>query len=454
MLGIFYSDPKRAIEQIYALDPQSDKLDLLLSRAINASEQRFATKLFEGITDMPNEPNYHSNDSLRVLVTRIAGARNAAKPWIWQLAAGYLCMLDRDYQEAANWYQQAEPIVPRALLPQEQFRMLKLLNTIAAAPVIDEPLEKQLTPEIDWLLHAADTPSGPGFRHEAALEWLKQAIADKYTRAGDKVRSECWTSRPAYYADDHQVEALRSFLEKPDKSPWEKLCTRMCATGRADLYEYQAIGLCLDDHIDNALTAIRLAAPHDTTILPGNPFNARIVDCHDCDHIAPQKISYSKLSFLQTLKKLQDKIAAGQDVFTNAILMGNAQYNITHFGNARAFYECKVIGSDMAEPSSIDTTFRTRLLNMNTAVKYYTMALGAAKTDEQRAKCQYLLAKCQRNAWYAKNVFSKEDYRDYEGPAFMAWDGFQALKQYSGTNYYKEVLHECGYFRTYVQKHP
>ena len=48
-----------------------------------------------------------------------------------------------------------------------------------------------------------------------------------------------------------------------------------------------------------------------------------------------------------------------------------------------------------------------------------------------------------RNAWAKK---------DENQPDFIAWDGFKALKQNANTKYYSEVLKECGYFNTYIQK--
>jgi hypothetical protein len=92
---------------------------------------------------------------------------------------------------------------------------------------------------------------------------------------------------------------------------------------------------------------------------------------------------------------------------------------------------------------------------MATAIKYYTLALNAAQTDEQRAKAQYLLAKCQRNEWFNRTFYSSETGRfsgNERKADFNAWAGFKALKQYSNTKYYGEVLKECGYFNTYIKK--
>ncbi|HEY4338196.1 MAG TPA: hypothetical protein VGM89_19950 [Puia sp.] len=437
MLGIFYADPQRAITRIYELDPHSEKLPLLLARAVNMREQR--DLLSAG-----------AKDSLLTLVTRIAKAGNTAKPWAWQLAAGYLNTLNSNFPAAAAFFKSAESATPHDNLAQAQLRLLKILNTLAAAPRIDHSLEQKLLPDIQWL---ESIHGDAGIRSDYAFDWLKKTIAAKYKGSGDKVKSECFVSSPIFYTDSNNVEGLKAFLGKAGKTPYEQLCTHLSAVQYADVYEYQAVRLTLADRIDEALTTLKQVPTAATTILPANPFNARIIDCHDCDYQAAQKIKYSKLALVQKLKELKDKVAAGTDVFTNAVLFGNAEYNITYFGNARAFYETRVLSPENSLPNGIDSAFRAPLMNMNTAIKYYTLALNAAQTDEQRAKCQYLLAKCQRNDWYGRNIFSKDDYEySYNGPNFTAWDGFKALKQYPNTQYYKEVLKECGYFRSYIHQ--
>lgn len=80
------------------------------------------------------------------------------------------------------------------------------------------------------------------------------------------------------------------------------------------------------------------------TELLGNPFNGKIKDCHDCDHAAAQSTTYNKVSFLQKMLEMRQKIDRNESVYNNALLLGNAYYNMTHHGNARVFYENKVIG--------------------------------------------------------------------------------------------------------------
>ncbi len=441
MLGIFYADPIRSIDRIYALDPRSEKLELLLSRAINISEQRFGAGQITNDDERPYTQNDSSDRALTILVSHIAAAGNTAKPWVWQMAAGYLHMLDHQYTTASGDFKKAESAAPRERLPQAQLRLLKLLNTMAAAPTMDAGLEQQITPDMSWLLQYDKRPGETILRTEAAINWLKHNISGKYHRAGDKIRSECWLSRAVFYTDPNNVNALKAFLAKPNKTSWEQVCARASTIQLPDIFEYQAISLAMDDHLDEALAAMKQAAPGCNDILPGNPFNARINDCHDCDFDARQKIKYTKLAFVQKLRDIKNNISKSQDVYTNAVLLGNAQYNATFYGNARAFYTCKVIVPDDAVGH--DSNFDARLNNMRTAMKYYTLALNAAQNNEQKAKCQYLLAKCQRNQWY-NHPIGKGD--------FIAWGGFKALRSYAGTNYYKDVIRECGYFKTYIRK--
>ena len=89
------------------------------------------------------------------------------------------------------------------------------------------------------------------------------------------------------------------------------------------------------------------------------------------------------------------------------------------------------------------------------AKSYYQKALQAATNDEQRAKCSYLISKCERNEFYNKKYYSSNNWWNIEddGIYFLAWNGFKNLKNnYSNTKYYKDVIAECGYFNTYVSQ--
>jgi hypothetical protein len=442
MLGTFYSDEIRAIQEIYSLNPHSEKLNLLLTRAINKLEQSFYTGRSDAGNNILEIKKDTNNNELYSLINHITQAGNTSQPYMWYMAAGYLYMLNGNLQKAAASYAQAEKKLPKEELVQAQLRLLKLINTIASTAKADSKLEKAILPELEWLtnpkLIAGDLD------RESALQWIKQTLSDRYKEQQELIKAACFSNYGSFYSEDKNIEAMKSFLNKANKTPYESLYAKMYPLTVSDLLEYQAINLTYDDKLGEAIAKMEPTSSSSILpeILPGNPFNGRLQDCHDCDHAAPQKIKYTKLTFLKKMKDMEDKIKAGTEVYTNAMLVANAFYNITYYGNARTFYECKVDGSNAS-------------YNMELATKYYTLALNGAKTDEQKAKCHFMLAKCERNIYYNEKIFSNKDYQYGERsnlPDFLAWEGFVSLKQYANTQFYKEVIKECGYFRTYTKK--
>lgn len=453
MLGVFYDDEKRAINEIHKLDPKSEKLDLLLARAINKEEQKFAawrTNLQNNKTDLTSQA---LDQELTLMVNRIAASPNTGKPYMWYMAAGYLATLKNDFTKAQAQYTLAEKSIPKNDQQQAQLRLLKLVNKLASISKIDSKFENEILSEINWLV-TPGPENFPAFRTTDAVEWMKEYMAFRYRNQKELVKAECFSSKPNFYASNNNVEAMKAFLDKQPKTKYEELYARFYAMKKSDLLEYQAVRLTYEDKLQEAITKME-SATHGNRELLGNPFNGRINDCHDCDHEAAQKIKYTKISLLKKMKEMQDKVNAGDDIYNNAMLLANAFYNITHYGNARYFYEGAVVGSGQYSPFAIDSVFTGFLTDMKLASKYYNKALQAAKTDEQKAKCHYMLAKCERNQWYNTTVYSdKENEWRSENPKgdFKAWAGFKTLKQFSNTQYYKDVIKECGYFRTYISK--
>lgn len=454
MLGIYYADEVRAMQEIYALNPRSEKLDLLLTRAINKQEQNF-NDYNEGMQSSILAIKKDTvNSSLFALVTRVAQAGNTSQPWKWHTALGYLNMLKGNTEKAAAAYAQAEKKLPKEELAQSQLRLLKLINTIAGTTKADSKLEKIILPELEWLT-GIKLEDG-AFRHQSALSWVRQTLSNRYKTQKEYIKAVCFSNYQGFYVHNNNIEAMKTFLAKSNKTPYEALYAKLYPLTANNLVEYQAIDLALHDKLEEAIAKME-TLPATNATLPGNPFNGRLQDCHDCDHEAAQKIKYTKLSLLKKMKEMEDKIkAGGAEVYTNAMLVANAFYNMTHYGNARAFYENQIVGSYHYSPFAIDQEFRSLLTDMNLATKYYTLALNAAKTDEQKAKCYFMLAKCERNKYYNTNLYSKNEYR-YSDNAnmadYLAWDGFMKLKQqYKTTKFYQEAIRECGYFRSYSQK--
>ena len=247
---------------------------------------------------------------------------------------------------------------------------------------------------------------------------------------------------------------MKAFLIKTNKTELEQVGQSVYGVKLAEINNFQAVKATFKNDIPAAIEFMKQSDSLQNTVFYGNPFNGGIKDCHDCDHVAYQKKKYSQLDFLTTIKTMQDKVAAKEEVYTNSLLLGNAFYNITHFGNARIFYESKIAGYG-SSPYSFREPIKKMITDCSLAKMYYQKAFEAAKNKEQKAKCLYMIAKCERNEYYNKKYSAIANVWEIpeEEVNFIAFDGFVKLKtNYSDTKYYQEVIGECGYFRTYVNQ--
>lgn len=438
MLSIFYKDELRSIKEILKLDAKSPKLDLLLSRAINKTENNLFVSYYVGSSSEEDDNESRSKmAALKTVVEEAVKKGNLSKPYQWQIALGYLQTLSKEYSLASQNFSAARNSSGSNALIKDEIRILELINTLSELKAFDEKAENKLLTEFKWLEKA-----DKALRKNAVNVWLKKTMAKKYRDSGQLLKAEFFQTDFTYYSNENRLHEMQSFLEKKNKTPYEEYCTSIYNLKLNDLYEFEAIDKALSDRTEEAIAIMEKAPVSAAINLLSNPFNGGIKDCHDCDHALLQKIKYSKLLTLKKIKEMKDKLPT--DTYSNALLLGNVYYSMTYFGSSRVFYDCAIFNTDRISKSA-GTTYADKITDMALAVKYYTIALNAAQNDEQKAKCLYMLSKCERNEWYNKGLQS--DGRDFAG-----WKSFADLKKLSSTKYYKEVIKECGYFKKYALK--
>lgn len=444
LLGIRYADEVRSMKEIYKLSPSSSKLDLLLTRFVNKQETGTPYSQDDESAKKASTEDIH-------WCQQIANEGKTANQFLWDVSAGYLSFLIGDYQKSAHYYQKAAKGTPDNDLAKSQLRLLTLLTNIKLLPKITPANEHALLADLQWLYALSGNSVDPRFRYYNAQNWVKKELSTKYMEQGDIVKAECFSTSTAFYAKNDNVEKMKAFFQNPKPNAYEKFCMKMSEKKLDDLWEYQSIRAAYSDSLSKAIALMQNVRRSDT--LPGNPFIGRKNDCHDCDHAAPQKVKYTKMSFLKRLNDMETAVAAGTNVHANAFMLGNAFYNMSHYGNARAFYEGSVIGGGQSLPYYIPDEFFAMLTSNKMAMKYYQIAFKSATNNEQKAKCLFMMAKCERNEWYNTTLYNNKEneYRyDDKLPDFIQWDSFKALKAYKSTKFYKEVINECGYFRKSV----
>lgn len=449
----YYNDEEKAIESIYNLNPKSDYLEFLLVRLINNQELK-VNKSFKNQSVVENKTaNRDSISKTAVsLIDKIALSGKNNKPHLWNTAAGYLQTLDENFAKADSYFAKAEKQMPKSELAIAQLRILKFINNLSKIDEINTKNEVTILSDLNWLYFELPNKHPENLRYENAISWSKNYISALYKSQDNPVLAEAFLRDRNFYQNNDDLLAMKKFMTKSNKSSMEIIASKIYDVTLDDVLEYQAVLATFQNKISEAIVYIEQTSSAKEEVFQGNPFNGTIKDCHDCDFEAYQKRKYSLLEFLRTIQTMQDKIAKNEDVYTNSLLTANAFYNITHYGNARSFYEGNIIGYGSTQ-FDFEEEYETLITNCDLAKKYYQMAFSASKTDEQKAKCTYMLSKCERNDYYNAKYVTVERYWEMNnnGIDFIAWNGFKTLKKnYSKTKFYQDVIAECGYFSAYL----
>ena len=439
----YYADATEAVTKMYDLDPKSEHLEFMLTRIINIEEQNISTLPFKTITDYRKMLKDSLNKKAYNLVSKIAQNNNTLNPYLWNISAGYFEIFNGNYEKSNQYFISAEKTMPKNKLSINQLRLFNLINKVAATDKMNAKSEKLLLNELTWL-NGLEKAEGydTKFRYQNAVSWSRNYISKIYKSQNNTVMEELFLRNSDFYLSSTNLEAMKAYFAKTNKSPWENMAQSIYTVTEDDLNEFQAVSYTYKNNIDKAVFYMEKANVASSTVLFGNPFNGNIQDCHDCDHVAYQKRKFTMLEFLKTMQEMKQNIDKGIDVYNNNLLLANAFYNISYHGNARLFYEGNIIGE---YSNNVSEQYYDMLCKDKYAKIYYQKAFAAATNNEQKAKCLYLMSKIERNNFYNTKEF------DSENRAFKAFDGFKKLKsKYKDTKYYQEVINECGYFKSYV----
>src|SRR5690606_37252183 len=356
-------------------------------------------------------------------INEVANNSKVHNLYIWKATAAYFNSLVGDYSKADNLLKSAHSLAENSN-QKGQVRSLRLLNNLLSVDQIDLKVEGKLIEDVNWLFYEETFPV-KDYVSEGRTGYLqsfaKKYISSLYKKQGDGLMSELTYPIKRFYKDQKQSNAMEKLLLSSQRSAWQDIFVGIYPYKLADIYESRVIYLFYQDKIDEAIVEFEKITPFEsqqynwqkseyetiiidykTQELLGNPFNGKIKDCNDCDHSAKQSVKYSQLNFLQKIKEMKAKIAAGEDVYNNALLVGNAFYNASYFGNARAFYNNSIINE---YGNSISKEHEKMLYGMDNVQKYYNMAKKAAADNEQKAKMAYMLAKVERNNFYSSTYF-------------------------------------------------
>jgi hypothetical protein len=440
LLGI-YADGMAAIDKIYAMDPKSNLLPLLLVREVNRAERDWTanqdpSRYRYGSTERPRPEAAVVGPQLS-RIQAIADAGNTYKPFLWNLAAGHLFVLAGNSQMAEMYINKASRSMPNVPELQTQVRISLLFARVRAIQTIDRSQESHLADEFTWL---QKLPTDTNFRAYNLNLWALPHLSGVYLKGGDTIRS-------LMLADSGQSDTYRSVagldrilaFMRTASTPFDRFLLKNYKYTPEQIQELRGLQFLYAGDFTNAVEAFKLAGDNGTKVLRADPFTIHIKDCHDCDAEAPHT-DYTKLSFAQRMLSLS-RAAQGQGeaAATASFDLANGYYNMSYYGNGRSIYDTM---HDNLAPRYMGNRDAELALNMNLAQKYYIQAFSLSSDREFKSRAVFMAAKTEQNRYYN----TRKDEKDPQPHSY-----FRMLKDsFSNTQYYREIIRECGAFKTYI----
>lgn len=428
MFGLAH-DTIAAIEKIRDLDPASKILPLLMAREVNQSESRFflETDTEKKVLDLTAEIG---------LFEKVTTDPKTYRPELWRLGLAHLEALAGKTSEASvNIHKLVELKSPSALFAT-QVRMTEIFNRVRAYSKPEPKKADDFVKDFEWLTNKKEAD-----RASNLLSWSLKYLAVVYAEHRDPIRALMLADQPnsPQYRSTASVNQLIQF-RKEQRSSFDRYISTHWGYSDDDLSELKGLTLFYNGDFKAAAEVIP-----ETVQLLADPLLMHINDCHDCDHVAPHEISYTKKSLIKKVVELEAASKGKSEAAAKAALeLGHALYNVTYYGNSRQMYQT---AHGNFESYNADWPL---IRDVTRADAAYKSALALSNDSEFKAKATFMMAKTAQAAFVNAR---KEVYGgDLQPSDFTPGEFAELQKSFSKTKYYQEVLAECGFFKTFARK--
>lgn len=429
-----------AIGEIRKLDPTSPMIALLLLREL-AKAESLSERTFESPpTGATRSAQAKALATVETIAKELALTPGADRPWLMELVQGHIAARRGDLPTARVHIQRAIVEHPGDSLAASQARA-----SLAMAMAVNWRINPAAENELAQAMAGIDKDSFQ--RHVTVKRNVRHLLAQAYLKANREVDAE--------FLEPGTLDGSDELGRSTRTSSWQKagfLNDMLVRTGRTstdfdrfvldsaitkDMLERElAMRLVVDGRYDAARDVLR-QYPKSSQLLHTDPFKMRNVDCHDCDHEKYDKAPWTHASVIAHIIDLE-KLArgTGEGAAQASLELGNALYNLTHFGNARVFL------GDTHQTTS-DTA---------SAERWYKRAFDLTKDRELKAKAAFYAAKCELGGMLVAREAHPDNLNDAGIPTPTKW--FAIEKTLADTRYYKEVLRECSNLSAYVLTPP
>jgi hypothetical protein len=444
------------MEAIYALDPQSPYLDVLLVRELRRLEKQLLGVEFNA--HRAQNKRYHNIPQpgahdylirLKQLVLKALAEGQLHNPQLWLLSDGYLEVIAGDYYAAKVSFDRNRSKIKDEGL-REQLEVLELVTKIGLVQEIGDNSEE----DIAKLMF--DNPvvlqNQARFNNFSAdkMAWLFQ----RYNMPGKAFLAKGNFIDLKVNPQEALIRDLEKMLEQKRLNRYERslLMTSDTALTLFDVKMLKATMLIDQYSLPAALETIKFIEDPNTVSAYGvwDPFIVRDFDCVHC----PIRDTMTLLNRRQIVDQILNLEYQAMTDRTNGAMaffkLGMAYYNMSYFGHAwsvmdnfrsGASLKARKDAKDPAVVMSDQFSMGNREhFDCSRALYYFDQARQFANNPEVAARATFMAARCEQNQYFWRRGERTYTY-------------FNILKtQYANTAFYARMVNECKYFKSYVAR--
>lgn len=504
LLGLFALGSNRdeltALKKIYQLSPNAALLEILTIREMNKLEEYYFTPALQFEKGAKQASiNYNTidrNDTTYIAFGKetkemVAFCQQAISnkavnnKGLYALAAAHAALISGDYANARKLLDDAKKLKLTSKL-QDQWAMSNLLLTINTKENIDVVFEKQLLPSLKWLEKKAatdeeyarfyrrlftDVLSAKYKKTSNAKEVLCIGVADwinkEYVKDGWGYFGPGALTILRYQMTAPQVEQLIQLVESKKLSDFEQYLVTHNSFSKDDVNDVAGTTWLRQFDFATAEKWFAKVSPayykQDpyTTYLAGNPFADLIEDTH-----APTKqdtVKYTKLSFARKMWGLEQEAKTMKEPDRQAKAyyeLAKGLYQMSYWGNSWLLVHYDWSGNDGLHGANDLQPGDKEYYGVYKAEEYYKKAFDLSTDKNFKARCLFMMAKCDQKQIPVPSYSQYKDYSDYENAQkiyskniMTNKERFPILaKEYSTTAFYKQAFNTCSYLKDFVTK--
>jgi len=496
-----------ALRKVYSYIPDNLMNGTLLVREINKLERDFNkpggfTSNYYDTDTRSNLKNNHLSqlELTKAFALKLADEKKYPEPELGIISAAYLNWLKKDDVAATALLQKLNPstLKPRY---QNQYQIINLLlnarkikqgtfnanDLVSTLKWLDEKCKAKVTAtENDYFASKRENKFLSTTRN-----FYQELLVPTYMKMGDTTRAALLMLKGDLDIDTvagvksfsvgmgwASLEFWRNYLSSSTLGKLEKrfnekgagkfdalLNNKLANLNKDDFYELYGTAYLREHQYQKALKCFEKLPANYEFLTPSDwyedkelyadPFETTINDYPKKYTSAAKK--YNKKSFAKEMVRLEkllstDKKNAAQHYFK----MANGVYQTGYYGNAWSLISYDWSSYAVYEKAKyvFDQDFKLAA----TAKKWYLKARSLSNDAEFKAKCTFMLAKCEQkskssqtlnaNNWYDLS-YTERDNRIAHVNANNRY--FTEMKQqYGQTAYYKKAAYECSYLSDFV----